>query len=77
MLFKMNGSRNRISLPLYVTLIAYSCSSIGQASDSAAVQELRKWLKQPAEQREALQEQDFAGVALSKAEARVCQDLLW
>ena len=77
MLFKMNGSRNKVSLPLCVTLVACLGSSFAKASEPNAVQELRKWLKQPAEQREALPEQDFAGVALSKAEAQVCQDLLW
>ncbi|MEE3032263.1 MAG: hypothetical protein VX904_06205, partial [Planctomycetota bacterium] len=66
MLFKMIGSRNKVSFPLYVTLVAWLGSSFAQASEPNAVQELRKWLKQPAEQREALPEQDFAGVALSK-----------
>lgn len=42
-----------------------------------AVQGLKQWLKQPADQRGDLSEQNFAVVALSKAEAQACQTLLW
>jgi pimeloyl-ACP methyl ester carboxylesterase len=56
-------------------LLAAIAPCLGE--EPTAVQSLRQWLKTPADQRGKLAEQDFAQVALSKAEARTCQTLLW